>query len=360
MTLKDLGFTNKLEQYRIENNLDSFEVARVSSEHKERYVVKTLNAEYEAEILGNLRFTAQSRADFPAVGDWVAISEYDKDKALIHAIYPRRSIIERQAVGKHGDKQIIATNVDFALIVQAVDRDFNVNRLERYLTLCYNSNIQAYIVLNKVDLIDDDKLTSLQQEISKRIKDTPTITISNNTKYGYDQLELILKAGKTFCLLGSSGVGKSTLTNNLMGNKLLKTLEISESTSKGKHTTSHRELFVLSNGAILIDNPGLREVGIADSEIGIEQTFEVIAQAAENCRYKDCTHTNEKGCAVIQLVNNGELDEETYENYLKIEREKTHFELSVADKRKKDKDFGKMINNVKRDISKLSHKHKNR
>ncbi len=353
MDLQDLGFNREFENYRKENNLESFQVGRVILEHKERYVVKTETKEYEAEIIGNLRFTARSREDFPAVGDWVAISEYDKDKVLIHAIYPRKTVIERQAVGKFGEKQIIASNIDYAFIVQAVDRDFNINRIERYLAICNNSKVKAIIILNKVDLIDHDKLTEIIKASQSRITAVPIIALSNKTKHGYLSLMEYFEKGKTYCLLGSSGVGKSTLMNNILGSDQMKTNTISQSTSKGRHVTSHRELVVLENGGILIDNPGMREVGMTDSGEGIEKTFEQIAELAVNCKYANCTHAHENGCAVIEAVKNDELDKAAYENYLKMKREESFFELSQEEKRKKDKDFGKMVKNVKKDLKKL-------
>ena len=170
MTLEDLGYNEYLEKYRKELKLDSFEIGRVISEHKDRYVVKTKNTEYDAELIGNLRFTAESKHDLPAVGDWVAISEYDENKALIHSVFPRKSIIERQAVGKQGEKQIIATNIDYAFIVQAVDRDFNINRIERVLTICHTSNVKPMIILNKIDLITDNELSELVSKVQERIK----------------------------------------------------------------------------------------------------------------------------------------------------------------------------------------------
>jgi len=264
MTLEDLGYNIELENYRKDQNLDSFEVGRIISEHKERYVVKTTNKEYDAEIIGNLRFSAIKRSDFPAVGDWVAFSEYDENNVLIYSIFPRKTIIERQAVGKQGEKQIIATNIDYALIVQAVERDFNINRIERYLTICYTSNVVPIIVLNKIDLISDTDLAKLITTVQERINQVPVIPISNESQKGIERLKQNIEKGKTYCLLGSSGVGKSTLLNNLSGEQLMKTNTISTSTNKGRHVTSHRELIVLKNGGILIDNPGMREVGIAD------------------------------------------------------------------------------------------------
>ena len=188
MILEDLGYNLELEKYRKDQNLDSFGVGRVISEHKERYVVKTSEKEYDGEIIGNLRFSAHNRSDFPAVGDWVAISEYDDGKVLIHYVFPRKTIIERQAVGKQGEKQIIATNIDYAFIVQAVDRDFNINRIERYLTICNTSKVKPIIILNKIDLINENELTKLITTVSERIKQIPVIAISNESLIGIEKV----------------------------------------------------------------------------------------------------------------------------------------------------------------------------
>lgn len=347
MTYQDLGFTENLEKYRAENNLESLEVGRVISEHKERYDIKTPNQEYDAELIGNLRFTAVDRYGFPAVGDWVAFSEYDEGKALIHAIYPRSSIIERQAVAKTGQVQIIATNIDFGLIVQAVDRDFNLNRLERYLTICYSSKVEPIIVLSKIDLLNTDELEDIVNQIQHRLSITEVYTATNKEEDGYHALSGNLRSGKTYCLLGSSGVGKSTLLNNLAGKAMMETGEISSSVNKGRHVTSHRELIVLENGSILIDNPGMREVGIADVGEGLETTFASIMDYAEDCRYANCTHVHEKGCAVLAAVENGEIDEGAYVNFRKMEKEKAHFESDAQERKKKDKNLGRMIKEVK-------------
>lgn len=352
MKLEELGYTDKLEELRIENNLKDFEIGRVISEHKERYIVKTENGDFEAEITGNMRFLATKRDDFPAVGDWVALTTYDSDSSIIHKILPRFSIISRQAVGQFGEIQIIATNIDYALLVQAVDRDFNINRLERYLTICYSSKVNPIIVLTKTDLINEQAKTEIIESLNQRIKNIPVFAVSNETQDGYEALKMIINKGKTFCMLGSSGVGKSTLLNNLSGRTIMRTDSISQSTSKGRHITSHRELIVLENGGILVDNPGMREVGIIDTANGLETTFEKFFSLTQNCRFKDCTHTNEIGCAVLEAVEKGELDKSSYENFLKLEREKSHFESSVVERRKKEKDFGKMVKNYKKDVSK--------
>jgi len=352
MKLEDLGYNNQLEKFRIDNNLNNFETGRVIAEHKERYIVRTTKGEFEAEITGNMCFTAKNREDFPAVGDWVAVSTYDSDFAIIHKIFPRFSIIKRQAVGQFGEIQVIATNIDYAFLVQAVDRDFNINRLERYLTICNSSKVSPIIILSKIDLISERQLSEILANIKVRIKNVPVIAISNESQDGYERIKTILEKGKTYCMLGSSGVGKSTLLNNLSGSTLMRTDTISRSTNRGRHVTSHRELIVLENGGILVDNPGMREVGIADSTSGLEITFDKIISLSLNCKFKDCTHTNEAGCSVLEAVEKGEIDKNSYENYLKMEREKAHFESTTAERRKKDKQFGKIMKNYKKDMNK--------
>ncbi len=347
ISLENLGYTKEMELYRHEQQLDTFEVGRVVSEHKERYMVRTEDGDYASELIGNLRFTAQSRADLPVVGDWVAISEYDSGKALIHAVYPRKSLIERQAVGSFGEKQIIASNIDCGLIVQAVNRDFSINRLERYLSICHASKIDAVILLSKIDLLEKPALNDIVLAVKKRIRDIPILTLSNETGDGVTELKLVIQKGKTYCLLGSSGVGKSTLLNTLSGESLMQTAAISSSADRGKHVTSHRELFVLDGGGIIIDNPGMREVGMADNSEGIERTFDEIYTLAENCRFKDCTHSHERGCAVLEALETGNLDPSLYENFKKLEREQAHFNSTVREKKEKDKQLGKHIRRVK-------------
>lgn len=348
MNLKELGYTDQIEATRKELQLEDFEIGRIVAEHKERYVVRTADGEYEAEITGNMRFTAQSREDFPAVGDWVALTVYDADFAIIHQVLPRYSLLKRQAVSHSGEVQMIAANIDYAFLVQAVDRDFNLNRLERYLTICYSSNVSPIIVLTKTDLIDEQRINEIKESITHRIKEVPVLAISNETHDGYEALNKVIEKGKTYCLLGSSGVGKSTLLNNLSGQNRMKTDAISESTHKGRHVTSHRELTILENGGILIDNPGMREVGIADTASGLETTFDEIMDLAQQCRFKDCTHTTEAGCAILEAVEKGEIDEQAYDNYRKMEREKSHFQSTVAERRKKDKQFGKIVKDYKK------------
>lgn len=350
MKLEDLGYNDKLGKIIIDNGLQEFEIGRIIAEHKESYIVRAEKGEFKAEITGNLRFSAKGREDFPAVGDWVTLTIYDSDFSIIHKILPRFSLVSRQAVGHFGEIQIIATNIDFGLIVQAVDRDFNINRIERYLTICNSSKISPIILLTKTDLISDQKKNEMLEKVNHRIKKIPIYGISNQTQEGFELLKKIFVKGKTYCLLGSSGVGKSTLLNNLSGKSIMNTDYISLTTGKGKHTTKHRELVVLENGGMIIDNPGMREIGIIDSNIGIETTFDLIYSLSENCKYNDCTHINEIGCSVIEAVKKGKIDKASYENYLKMEKEKAYFESSVAERRKKEKNFGKIMKNYKKDI----------
>lgn len=353
MELERLGFTKELQLYRKNEGFDGYKVGRIISEHKERYVVKTEGGEFDAEIIGNLRFSASERADFPAVGDWVAVSDWDRSKLLIHHVFPRRGCIERQAVGKHGGKQIIASNVDCAFIIQSVDRDFNLNRIERYLTICNQAHVKAIVVLTKIDQISGNEYQRFFDEIKGRMPGVPVYALSNTDLSGFNEFKLVFEKGKTYCMLGSSGVGKSSLVNNLLNSSVMATGLISDSTNKGKHVTTHRELFVLENGSVIIDNPGMREVGIADSQNGIGATFGLIESIAADCKYRDCTHTGETGCAVMEAVNEGKIDSHSYENYLKMLREKDHFESDVFERRKKDKNFGRMVKTYKKNKNRM-------
>jgi ribosome biogenesis GTPase len=350
MRMEELGYNPDLEKFRIDNDLEGFETGRVIAEHRERYMIWSREGEHEAEITGNLRFSAESREDFPAVGDWVAVTVYPSGPAMIYRVLPRSSVIRRQATGKSGEVQVIAANIDYSFVVQAVDNDFNLNRLERYLTICHASNVSPIILLTKTDLIDKHRIAELLKHVGDRIKDIPVIPVSNESYDGIDRIKRILEKGKSYCMLGSSGAGKSTLINKLAGREVMRTGTISGSTGKGKHTTSHRELILLENGAIIIDNPGMREVGIADTTGGLETTFDAIMRLSQNCMFKDCTHTGEKGCSVIEAVENGEIERASYENYLKMEREKAFFESSTAERRKEDRKFGKILKNYKKEM----------
>ena len=345
MNLNDLGYYKELDEYRDEHGLNTFEVGRVLAEHKERYVIQASRRELEGEITGNLRFSARERSDFPAVGDWVAVSVFDDHMAIIHHVLPRKSILQRKAVGKFGEKQIIATNIDYAFIVMAVDRDFNLNRLERYLTLCHGGGVACVVLLSKIDLVTSDDLQAKIEAIEQRNQTIEIIPFSNALAVGFDLIEAKIQPGKTYCVLGSSGVGKSTLINRLTGKAMMKTGAISKSTSKGRHVTSHREIFILDQGGLLIDTPGMREVGVVENN---EKAFGDISVLAGQCKYSNCTHIQEDGCAVLGALKKGTLTMEVYDNYLKMQRESERVQASIAEKRKKDRAFGKMYKEFKK------------
>jgi ribosome biogenesis GTPase len=352
MKLSDLGLTTELSEKIKELDFSEFSVGRVTQEHRERYVVSDGENEYDSEITGNLRYSAGSRSDFPAVGDWVVIKTYNSEQAIIHKVLPRTSVLKRQAVGRPGEEQIISANIDVALIVQAINNNFNINRLERYLTICYDSNIEPVLVISKTDLATKAEIGNAIKSLQKRDRKVKYILLSNTTLDGLDQVIDFIRKGKTYCVLGSSGVGKSTLINNLLKKDLLKTGHISRSTNKGRHVTEHRELFVLENGSIIIDNPGMRELGVTENPEGIKTTFQEILDIGSGCRFPDCTHRTESGCAVLEAVEKGIIDKDSYNNYLKIQKEQERFRTTVAEKRKKDKVFGKIIKNYYKDMNK--------
>ncbi len=347
MYLLELGYSDFFAKYHQEH-FAHFHVARVIAEHRERYTVKNEQGEYDAELIGSLRYLAENKSDFPCVGDWVAISELDEAKALIHGMFPRVTQLERQQVGKYGEKQLIASNIDVALIVQSINRDFTLNRLERYLTLCYAGKIQPVILLSKIDLIDSDTRSTCIEMVKNRITDVPVLPFSAVNNQGIDEIEKLMQKGKTYCLLGSSGVGKSSLINAISGQNIMKTGEISAQIDRGKHITTHRELLVLPNHAIIIDNPGMREVGISDVHEGLSTTFDYIENLSQHCKFRNCTHTNETGCAILHAIQLGELSQDAFDNFKKLEREQAHFTATVKEKREKDRKFGKMYKEVMR------------
>ncbi len=342
-----LGFSSFFEKQLNNLNQEGWEIARITSEHKDRYTLKNNHGNWDGEIIGNLRFSAQSRGDFPVVGDWVLVSNYDDNKVLIHKIFSRKNVLKRQSVGKESEEQFIAANIDSAFIVESVNRDFNINRFERYITLCYEASIEPVLVLNKSDLIPIEKLEQLQELVKIRIPNVQLITTSCLSEDGISEMRKVISFGKTYCFLGSSGVGKSTLINLICGEEILHTNIIGDATQRGKHTTTHRELILLENGGVLIDNPGMRGVGIANASDGLDKTFYLIKQLAQNCKYNDCTHQYESGCAVKEAVDKGELDSESYQNYLRMLKENQHYQSSEMERKQKGKSLSKHIKQFK-------------
>jgi ribosome biogenesis GTPase / thiamine phosphate phosphatase len=324
LNLKSLGWNQTFEEAfkAYENQL--LVPGRISVEHKGLYDVLTEHGELLGEITGKIRFNATGRHDYPAVGDWVAVSAVPQEgKAYIHGILPRKSKFSRKAAGLTTEEQIVATNVDTVFLVNALNQDFNLRRLERYLLMAWESGATPVIVLSKADLCDD--VQKYMDEVETIAFGVPTFAVSAESGIGLDALSSFIKEGETVALLGSSGVGKSTLANKLFGQEVLKTNDIREEDGKGKHTTTHRELLVLENGGILIDTPGMRELQLWEGDNSLRQSFQDIEAFAEQCRFRDCTHNNEPGCGVQTAIETGELDEERYNSFLKLQRELAYF-----------------------------------
>lgn len=324
-------------------------IARVVAEYKEAYRVKSENGEYLARITGKQLFEAVNREDYPAVGDFVVIDELSGGKAVIRQVLPRKTVLKKK-YSKREDNQLIATNIDTAFIVGSPDRDYSLNRFERYLVLARDGGIEPVIIINKTDLISEVELHIKIAEIKKRFGDVEILLTSTVMETGLDALEKYISKGKTYCFLGSSGVGKSTLINKLLGKNDIKTAAISDTTGRGKHTTSAREMYFLKNGGIVIDNPGTREVGMGDLVKGIENVFDEIGLLSQNCRYSDCTHTNEPNCAILAAVEAGILDKDKYTNYQKLRKETEFYKMGEIERRAKDRKFGKFIKKAKNEM----------
>ena len=349
--LQNLGFDNWFKDKIDLSKTADFNIARVISVNKNSYVVSNGKKDIYAEPTGKFLFNSDNSLDLPAVGDWIYTQLFDDDSlAIIHDILPRKSLLRRKASGKKVEYQHIAANIDAAIIMQSLDSNFNLRRLERYLVMIIEGRITPLIFLSKSDLISEDEIEKKKNEISKTLPGVIIASFSNNSLSDIENIKTLFKPFKTYCLLGSSGVGKTTLLNNLIQKELFKTQPIREKDGRGKHTTTKRELIILENGSIIIDNPGMRELGVISNESGLGDTFNEIDDLSDQCRYKDCTHTVETGCAVLVAVERGEISRERYNNYIKIYKESLYNEMSYVDKREKDKKFGKYVRSVMKEI----------
>jgi ribosome biogenesis GTPase / thiamine phosphate phosphatase len=342
INLTDWGYDDFFASLKQKSEFSALPVARVIAEYKEAYRVKGADGEYLAKITGRQMYESQKREDYPAVGDWVIITELPDGKAVIRSILPRRTILKKQYSNKQ-DVQIIAANIDTAFIVESMDRDYNLNRLERFLVLANEGRIKPIIVLNKTDLISKAELESRIIQIKNRFNGIEIICSSTVTEPGLSDIANCITKGETYCFLGSSGVGKSSLINKLLGKDEIRTGEINLVTERGKHTTTTRQMYFLDNGGVVIDNPGTREVGIADSDIGMEKVFDEISLLSHKCRFTNCTHTHEPGCAVLQALEQEGLDDEKYDNYIKLKKESDFYKMSDTEKREKDRKFGRLV-----------------
>ncbi|MEW6554147.1 MAG: ribosome small subunit-dependent GTPase A [Actinomycetota bacterium] len=349
--LEDLGYNAFFESGREEQGLDGYALARVTAEHKGAYGVRDTHGEYLATVTGRWMHEARAREDYPAVGDWVALTDTGGGRAVIHGVLPRKTVLERKYSGRQ-ETQVIAANIDIAFVVEATGGGFSMNRAERYLALARDGGIRPVVVLNKVDLIAEAEVEAMVSRLRERFRGTDIIKTSAVLENGPGEMAALVSRGTTCCLLGPSGVGKSTLINRLLGEDAIRTDAVSARTGKGKHTTTVRQMYFLAGGGILIDNPGVREIGMTDAQAGIEGAFSEITMRGRDCRFADCTHVHEPGCAVREAITRGELDGDMYENYLKLSREAEYYEMTSLEKRRKDRDFGRFIKRAKKDLKK--------
>jgi len=346
-SIEKLGFDNWFQDNVDHESLEEFEIARVIAVHKDSYTITNGETDVFAELVWKIIYSASSPIDYPAVGDWVLAKLYDENTfSIIHEIIQRKSLLKRKTPGKKIDFQLIAANIDAAFIVQSLDDNFNLRRLERYLVMINESNIRPIVLLSKSDLLTSEEVTSRIGDIHQIMPRLLVQSFSNENESGLKSVRDLLTPGQTYCLLGSSGVGKTTLLNNLIGESVFKTKTVREKDSKGRHATTYRQLIKLDCGAMVVDTPGMRELGNFSVETGLDETFAEITALSTKCQFNDCTHVTEKGCAVLKAVEDGKLSEKRYQNYMKMNKESIYNEMSYLEKRQKDKQFGKFIKTV--------------
>ncbi len=322
MNLEQLGWSDFHAHSFASYRQSGFTVGRVAIEHRNSYLVYTEQEEQSAEVTGKFRHQATGSQDFPSVGDWVVIQKVSEQLATIHAILPRMSKFSRKVAGSSIEEQIIATNIDTAFLVSGLDGDLNLRRIERYLILAWESGVNPVILLNKADLCL--KLEQCLTEVENIAMGVPIVTLSAMQQQGMELLQPYLQPGKTIVLLGSSGVGKSTITNQLKGESVQTVQAVRLGDDRGKHTTTHRQLIMLPSGALIIDTPGMRELQVWSATEGLPETFMDIEKLVEQCRFHDCQHDSEPGCAIQKALAGGQLDSKRLLNYQKLQKEAQH------------------------------------
>ncbi|MCA0989048.1 ribosome small subunit-dependent GTPase A [Guptibacillus algicola] len=331
MNLINLGWNEFFDDMLSEPIVEGSDPARVIQEHRGSYVISNGEETYRADLAGKYRFEASTRDELPAVGDFVLATLLHEEKsAIIHKLVPRKSKFSRKAAGNTTDEQIIAANIDTVFLVNALNQDFNLGRIERYLVMAWESGANPVIVLSKADLSEDSEEMALSVE--KIACGVPVHIVSSTTSEGLETLHEYLGLGRTVALLGSSGAGKSTLINKLYGSDIQRVQGIRDDDGKGRHTTTSRELVVLENGGVLIDTPGMRELQLWDAGESMTNSFQDIEDLSKNCFFRDCTHSEEPKCAVHAAIVDGTLDQRRFENYKKFERELAYLQRQT-DKR---------------------------
>lgn len=350
MQISNLGWTPFFSQTLEQFDAPGLNPARVFRQDKHRFLVHTGSGLVPAILTGSLTGRLAASGESVAVGDWVLVTtEVSNETQSIHELLPRRSAFKRKGAGTATREQVVAANLDIVFLVSGLDGDFNLRRIERYLTQAWNSGATPVIILNKADACDDLDGRILAAKAVAPGVDVHAISATHRT--GLDRIEQYLTPGATIALLGSSGVGKSTLVNLLAGEDRMRTEAVRQDDSRGRHATTHREMIILPSGALLIDTPGMRELQLWSSAEDVDQTFPEVAELAASCRFSDCTHTNEPGCAVLEALEAGQLSEERYQSHLKLVKEVAYLERrqdeSAAYKqRERERRFTKMVNSV--------------
>ena len=344
--LDALGWSDWFEQQPASRSAEA--LARVAAVDRDQLLLLDAAGPFRGKLAGSYRHHHRLSHELPCVGDWVCLKRQPgEDFGVVHGLLERRASLRRRAAGSVAGAQMIAANVDCVFIVQSCHLDFNLKRLERYLVMVADGGAEACVLLTKSDLVSPAELADRRAEIEAAGIAAPVVALSNLSGRGLDELDRLLLPAKTYCFVGSSGVGKSTLINRLLGREAQVTQAVS-GTGEGRHTTVRRELIRLNHGALVIDNPGMREFGIAGAEEGLASSYGDIGTLASGCRYRDCTHTGEPGCAVREALHSGDLGQDHFENYLKLKAESEFYELSHAGRRKRDRDFGKFLKSAKK------------
>lgn len=337
MTLEEFGFNTWFSQ-QIDPN-SQMTVARVTAVHKGECEVSDGIETRPAKTTGRLRHHATSKLDYPTVGDWVLVKDFkNTDFGRINQVLRRQTELKRKSAGRQIRYQLIAANIDTAFIMQTLGLGFNLRRMERYLVMVNESGIEPIILLSKSDLLEPDELAAKLAEIKERMPNVKLHAFSNTDQCGLQEVMDLFKPHQTYCIIGTSGVGKTTLLNNLIGEEdYLFTLPVRESDGKGIHSTTWRELITLENGAHVVDTPGMRELGNMDVNDGIDETFDDITRLAAHCKFNDCSHVQTKGCAVIEAIESGELTQARYDNFVRLMTEAAYLEQAQLDKRDQDR-----------------------